>query len=664
MAQLMNSLVNLDNKVRRHFKRALEALDEQFIVRSPILDNDKVAQIVIEGANNTWLFVGYHLAAPTKVELQAFVDFVIESHNGEWRQLNYLAIIEKPADLNDHPHQLIQGVHHVDKADFLNDTQTIVDKHLVQLSHVSHQQLKIRLFSESSIHAACTTRQSLQRDNSAQLQHVFLDYDQEWAAKLDIIDDERNLDTKQDFTLRLINGVAGSGKTLILINRALLYCRKYPTKKILFLIHNKPITTDIKLRLDRYLGGKPDNLNLQTFHAFARAQKLKASNAKTKINIIFSSDSPPVQLQDLFSEKSETIQQTKLSATQLWSEIEYINAHLIANENDYLTVERHGRGFALQQNQRKLIWQLYTLIMQRLCSYDKGYLASLYIREMCLNHDTENSLDKYHHILLDEAQFFLPSWLELVKKSILPNGQLFMCADPNQGFLKSRLSWKSIGLNVRGRTKILTYSYRTTYSILKAANALLDVFKEDPEEFLKPEFDKMEIGSQPQVIFSATPQDELSRFLNELDSCVHQMGVPLNQILILCGETYKPWDLKKQIENRIKNVNVLNYNDSNAFAKPDSIKLMTINSCTGMEAGVVFILGIGELLSKSNTLDMSEEEKQIAKQETYRKLYVAMTRAGQKLFMFSTDDVPEEIIPFVECKNSQLQQSNMTEEIL
>ena len=55
------------------------------------------------------------------------------------------------------------------------------------------------------------------------------------------------------YKITLINGVAGSGKTLILINRALLYCKKYPEKQVLLIIHNKPVTSDIQYRIDEWL---------------------------------------------------------------------------------------------------------------------------------------------------------------------------------------------------------------------------------------------------------------------------------------------------------------------------------------------------------------------------------------------------------------------------
>ncbi len=225
-----------------------------------------------------------------------------------------------------------------------------------------------------------------------------------------------------------------------------------------------------------------------------------------------------------------------------------------------------------------------------------------------------------------------------------------MCADPNQGFLKNKLSWKSVGLNVRGRTKKLIHSYRTTIQILTAANALLDALGENSEDYLKPDFEKMQQGAKPKAIYSRTPQDEQQRFMNELEYCVQQEEIPLQHIMVLCSDSYNPWELKKIIEARLGTGVVSNYKDVNDLRNlnGNTLKLVTINSCTGMEAGVTFVLGVGDILNKPHHLELMEEEKDIVRSESYRKLYVAMTRAGQKLILFSTLPLPEQMVGFVD----------------
>ncbi|MBF4227350.1 ATP-dependent helicase, partial [Vibrio anguillarum] len=309
------------------------------------------------------------------------------------------------------------------------------------------------LFPESAIHSQCTTRKSVSRvDNKASLQQFFLDYDQELATRFDMLEQaDVSEESQDDFSVRLINGVAGSGKTLILINRAIAFCKKHPDKKALLVIHNKPVTSDIKHKFEEWLGGAPSNLKIETFHQFALNQQKKVANNWRLTPLFGDKDIEPLRSQ-ILCDTNESYTQLKLTDGQIWSELEYINEYLIKDENEYLEYERQGRGFALQKSQRVHIWKLYEMVVQTMSS-PKGYLPSLYIKDLALLEDT-SVLEKFDHILVDEAQFFAPSWLQLVKMSLISNGAIFLCADPNQGFLKSRLSWKSVGFNVRGRTKL------------------------------------------------------------------------------------------------------------------------------------------------------------------------------------------------------------------
>jgi len=645
-------LEDVDRAVRRKFKKVFERLNDDYIVRTPILDEVKIAHIVVEGPNQSWLLVGIHEELPSKEELDKFLKLNQKLSGEGYSELNYLAVCEVGESLFSKKDTALERVSIIEQEEFMTSGEDSISEMVIEVCSEAHHRLKAYFVSESVVNTSCTTRRkSILRDSRSQLQAFFLDYDQELATKYDIWGDIEPSDLDEGFSVRLINGVAGCGKTLILINRALLYCKKYPDKEALLLIHNRPVTEEVKYKIARYLRGQPNNLKIHTFHEYAHAQQRKVSRF---VKALMTDKQKKPFIERVFTDQHDAYKELNLSDYQIWSELEYINEFLIEDKDSYLDYERQGRGFSLSKLQRGYIWQLYEQSVKLMSSPRDGYLPSLYIRDLCLS-DTNIAFDRYDHILIDEAQFFFPSWLELVKKSIKDNGQLFLCADPNQGFLKSRLSWKSVGLNVRGRTKKLSYSYRTTYEIMVAANALLEYLDENTEDFIRPDLERMERGSKPLVIYSHSLQDEQKRFLNELKSCVIDQGVPLQQIIVLCSEAVKTWDMKSAIETVLGDGTVLNCNhrddlEKNSFG--NKIRLMSINSCTGMEAGVVFVLGIGDLLDKANNLDLGDEEKVLVQQESTRKLYVAMTRAGQKLVLFSTVELPSNVEALVDSSYS------------
>jgi superfamily I DNA and RNA helicase len=71
-----------------------------------------------------------------------------------------------------------------------------------------------------------------------------------------------------DFRLNIINGVAGSGKTLILLYRLRLLYHLYPKKRFLVLTHNRPLSRDMESRFSRLEGELPENIEWHTFNAW------------------------------------------------------------------------------------------------------------------------------------------------------------------------------------------------------------------------------------------------------------------------------------------------------------------------------------------------------------------------------------------------------------
>ncbi|MCC4817236.1 DNA helicase [Vibrio lentus] len=638
----IDTITGLDRKHRRHFKKVFARLGDDFFIREPLDDALKVAPCIVEGPCNSWVFVGSHSEVPSRADIQVlsrFNDLLVKRNCAEVR---YLAVVENLDSNHSHLPDYVQVISQIDF--YANGERIIIDK-LIELSAEHFTSIKKKLFPESAIPTQCSTRrQHLVSDNSARLLPFFLDYDQELATRLDILESVDQDEEQQDeFSVRLINGVAGSGKTLILINRAILYCKKFPEKKVRLIIHNNPVVEDIKLKFKTWLGGKPENLEIQTFHSFAWQQYKATFNY---VSALFKEKDVEAAKKKILNNAHACYTELSLKDSQIWDELEYINDYLIKDKDEYLEYDRQGRGFALQKSQREHVWQLYEILIEKL-SDPKGYLPHIYIKELALS---ASSLQSFDHFMIDEAQFFAPSWLEVVKRSLVPGGSIFMCADPNQGFLKRRLSWKSVGLNVRGRTKRLNHSYRTTYEIMTASNSLLDELDSSPEDYVKPDFDQMARGSKPHIIYSRSHQDENARFLNEIEALVKSQKVPLHHIMVVYSRQYKPWNLKREIEARTGHNTVVNYNDKDDLKTVvgSRIKIMSVNSCTGMEAPTTFVLGAGHIINQAKHLDFTESEREEALQESLRKLYVAMTRAGQNLVVFSTEAFPDSVIPHVE----------------
>jgi hypothetical protein len=503
--------------------------------------------------------------------------------------------------------------------------------------------LRGRLFPEAEIPPACTLRRPLSRDNSARLTRFFLDRDQEWASKIDLEPPAEQAALARNLSVRLVNGVAGSGKTLIALQRARLLAELFPGQRFLLLIFNTPIVADIQARLRRAGRRQPPNLEITTFYRWAVEQWRAVFGTPPRA----SSSVQDLQLiQQLMAQGGGDGALAKLSPGQLRSELELIDDALVASEDEYLAASRTGRGFALRPAQRSAIWRLSREVNGALAAQGLRMWSRL-PAELCRTSERAR-LATYHQVLIDEAQFFARSWFELVRMSLAPRGTVFLCADPNQGFLGRRLSWKGAGWEVAGRTRRLRRSYRTTRAILAAANRLLaGAGEEDPEEFLQPDFSGMEAGTPPLLAGADSPQDAVDRVTNEIAAALAGGRLAPSDVLVIFGGRISRELLYRRLCAAVGANRVWWLNREEDKKRPpggagDHLRMASLETATGLEAPVVFLVGVeGPLAACARPpLGATAEEAAQAQGESARKLYMAMTRAGQRLIVVSTEPVP------------------------
>jgi len=333
--------------------------------------------------------------------------------------------------------------------------------------------------------------------------------------------------------------------------------------------------------------------------------------------------------------------QSSITPEQLWREINFYKDRLIFSESDYLKADRAGQGFALNEQRRKQTWALMQQFELHMRSQRKYIWADLPRMVWQKIQNNELQLKQHHAIFIDEAQFFAPIWFELVKQTLAPNGQLFMVADPAQGFLNRRISWSSAGLNVRGRTIRLAQSYRTSKAILAAAHRFRQIrLPDDQEDWVEPNYQLLPDGKPPQVLCYAAEQDEHQALQTSIQQLL-DADIPPSHILILaCGHRDATW-LGQMLKKKLKhNVALLHQNQS----ADDAIKLCTLNAATGLECPIVFITGLHHLFNQERNLKSDAGDLQTLKLENTRKIYMGMTRAGEQLFMVMTgDEIPKSL---------------------
>lgn len=642
-------------------RSVLRELDDEHIVRRPLRRESCAADVFVQHRSMGWLAVAcddakFNDLQPSQLfeparrrvfeqRLEALAALCeVDGARGPRRAMACLVVLT--ACSSDEARALGKGaitrhgVRFVSKAQFLELGRKLIVGLLTPLAtEVEHAMLG-RYFPEAEVAAACTTRRHFRRDNTAQLTRYFLDAQQEWASKLDLDMPDEQTQTTKDCGVRLVNGVAGSGKTLIAIHRALLLAELFPAQRVLVLIHNKPIVADLKERLHRTGRSVPGNLEITTFFAWASRQWRRAYGARPR----FVPDGEVVieavrQLRTRWPE-------LKPSDAQLVQEIDFINDYVLFDEASYLAAARSGRGFALRPKERSHVWALHQAVTQQLKSA-QVHLWSAVPAQLCRAIERHAMLERFHHVLVDEAQFFAPAWFQLVKLALEPHGQLFLCADPNQGFMKRRLSWKSVGLDVAGRTKKLRRSYRTTRAILESASGVLATLgRVDAEDYLEPDYVGMEVGERPALVYVDAAQDAVDRCVAEIKALAQDHGMPLSAALVLYGDGIKGTPLYRRLIASLGAARVWWFGLQEQSRLPphgygsDYLRMAYLDSATGLEGGLVLLLGVENLFFGENAIGLSTEERTEVHEESARKLYMAMTRAGQRLVLVASQRLP------------------------
>lgn len=223
---------------------------------------------------------------------------------------------------------------------------------------------------------------------------------------------------------------------------------------------------------------------------------------------------------------------------------------------------------------------------------------------------------RYTSILIDEYQDFHANWFDLCKAvCVSPNskdGNLFLAGDRLQRIYE--VPWKSykdIGLNIVGRSKLLKNSYRTNENHMDFALQFLandPTLKKDISNFY--ELDKLnEIKDLSHCLdFLSGSSKKASIYLTDL---IVKLGIEPSDILVLCHNRYEISELMNSLPDHIQPMFVSGKEPIDGKAL-----ITTYYSAKGMEAKYCLLMSI-------NKFDNKKLDRTL--------MYVGMTRASERL---------------------------------
>ncbi len=455
---------------------------------------------------------------------------------------------------------------------------------------------------------------------------LLLDYDQEqWAKSKLVLSPESACLAEQTEAYggaSLVTGVAGSGKSLVLLFRAWTQARLAPAARSLLLTHNRALRNELDSRLE--VLGRPANVSWHTFYSWLH-------------DLISQNRDFPKIIQ--YAERDELIAEaagktwgslTPARIQFLREEFDWMQDRGLVQEESYLQANRAGRGIGLGESGRKMVFATYLNYRRRLAEERLEDWSGVALLAWRLIGSGEIVPPCYDFIYIDEAQFFAPVWFWIIQAALRPkSGRIIMAADPTQGFLKRRQPWSQCGLELRGRSVRLRRSYRSTAQILSFAaefyrQRLLD--EELPDLNLPGayEMESAPSGQPPVILHLTARQDEAVRVGKEIAACLREGMQPENILVIEAGEKR----VVQTLEALRAEVGSEVVKDAREVSARRCVKVCGINAATGLEAPCVFLLGAAELISGESDYQLKEEARAELIRDNTRRLYMAFTRAA------------------------------------
>lgn len=441
-------------------------------------------------------------------------------------------------------------------------------------------------------------------------------------------------------------GVSGSGKTCVVVNRAIKLAKKYPGEKILITTINQALSQLINKLLLIALNAekeKDELINCIDVMSFWELSKqLLSENEKNSLHKrsysvysdkslkdvdtvwkeFYFGENNNSEAKDLYPIHQSLINRKVLPLDYVKQEFDWIrSAFYLDKREDYLTVERTGRSEPFSIEYRKLILKglnSWENRMQEIGVID--YLGL--IGEISLF--SESISPKYRCILVDELQDFGTTELSIIRKLVSSkNNDLFLCGDVAQQVYTKHQMMSKTGIVIPPNNYLkIVKNYRNSREILEAASSVFfnnvntEQYNNKEFELLNPEFANFS-SPKPFIRGAKNLDSEFNFSLNYLKQILqpNEKGC-----IAFCGLTFFQ---VKSIGNNY-NLSVL---DGESSIDSNQIFISDLEQTKGFEFDRMIIVNCSNDIFPNPRLPEKEWFREISK------LYVSMTRAKKELII-------------------------------
>lgn len=433
-----------------------------------------------------------------------------------------------------------------------------------------------------------------------------------------------------------VSGSAGTGKTIVALHRAAYLAREHPDARVLLTTFSDTLANALQSKLNRLLTHEPrlaERIDVYSLEAIGlRLHKTHVGPVK-----VASRD----DIRQLVGNAAKAVAGHKFGGHFLLSEWEHVvDAWQLDNWEAYRDVVRLGRKTRLPEAQREVLWAIFECV--RFGLREKGLTTASGLFSALANALRKRSNPVFDFVVVDEAQDVgIPHLRFLValgggEGKLRPNA-LFFAGDLGQRIFQQPFSWKSLGVDVRGRSRTLRVNYRTSHQIRSQADRLLGPTVSDVDGNTEDRSDTVSVfnGPPPRILILGDIAKECAAVGQWLAEC-RNAGILPHEIGVFVRSESQISRAEEAVRLAELPYQIL---DEHVATEHDHVSVCTMHLAKGLEFRAVAVMACDdEVIPLQERIETVGDDGDL--QEVYdterQLLYVACTRARDRLLVSGT----------------------------
>jgi superfamily I DNA/RNA helicase/mRNA-degrading endonuclease RelE of RelBE toxin-antitoxin system len=425
-----------------------------------------------------------------------------------------------------------------------------------------------------------------------------------------------------------VSGSAGTGKTIVALHRAYQLAKKNPDARVLLATLSEPLAQALRVKLRRLVGSEPRLAERIDVHAMdAIAMRLHRAHAGDAA--LASSQDVAEYVRAARREVADSARFGERFVLAEWSQI--VDAFHLQTWEAYRDFSRLGRKTRMSEAQRRTLWAVFEKVRAALRARKAKTQAELYFTLAAAL--KPKSGPPFEYVVVDEAQDLSPPELAFLAAvgGDRPNA-LFFAGDIGQQIFQQPFSWKSMGVDVRGRARVLHVNYRTSHQIRAQADRLLDSEVADVDGNVEARKGTVSVfnGPEPLIQTYENESQEIHGLAEWLKSVLAD-GVEAHEIAVFVRSEAEIDRARRALASVPHKVL-----DEKVDATSGLVSLCTMHLAKGLEFRAVAVMAcddeviplqerIANVGDDADLRDVYESERHL--------LYVACTRARDRLLV-------------------------------